>query len=281
MAFRVLVVDDASFVRETIKRHLRALIPDIELLEAPDGRKAMSIVKSKPVQLILSDWEMPEMSGEDFLKWLRSEPDYQSVPFVMVTSRGDRDHVVAAIQSGVSDYLSKPFTPEELQRKVAKQLKRIGYSRPKGAAPAPSSETSASILTGAAKKPVQKPREVRSATGFGKPKAAAPPAKKKGFAGAAVLRFPECQIECDIRELSLQAMQGFMGRPERMPGLFEQAAVDLEDEQGATLARLNAYVHALVAAEARPDSGQIRITVRFVDNDPEKFEVLSKLIAAG
>ncbi|WP_096086588.1 response regulator [Agaribacterium haliotis] len=283
MPFKVLVVDDASFVRDTIKRHLRPLIPDLEVHEAPDGRRACSLVKTKQPQLILSDWEMPEMSGAQFLQWLRSEDAYKNIPFIMVSSRGDREYVVAAIKAGVNDYLSKPFTPDELHKKVIKQLKRLGYRPPKKAQAA-SMQSSADILTGSAvsAKQVIKPRAIKDA-GFGKaaekaPAKAASP-KSSTFSGSAVLRFAKYSLNCEVRELSLQAINGLVERKEIIPALFDQVSVDISDADGNALARVNAYVHAIIAAENRPDAEKLKLTVRFVDNDAEKFEALSKAIA--
>lgn len=292
MGFRVLVVDDASFVRDTVKRNLRPLIPNVEFFEAPDGRKAMSVVKTKNIQLILSDWEMPEMSGEEFLKWLRSEPDYASIPFIMITSRGDRENVVQAVTAGVSDYMTKPFTPEELHRKVAKQLKRLGYKPPKsGAAPAASSASSLDVLTGAKKSSALKPTEIRDASAFmggkpagGKPSKAAKPAQassKNNFKGQAFVRFAGGTAECEVREVSLQALTGTIARTEAVPILFDQAAVDLIDSNGNALARVNGYFHGIFAAENHPDASNVRVSIRFVDKDPEKFEALSKAIAGA
>lgn len=288
MAFRVLVADDASFIRDTIKRNLRPLIPDAEVFEAVDGRKAVSIVKTKKIDLILSDWEMPELSGEEFVRWLRSESQFASIPFVMVTSRGDRDHVIAAINAGVSDYLSKPFTPEELHKKVAKQLKRLGYKSGAQAAAGSSSGgfSSLDVLTGGKKSAPAKSKEVKSAGGaFAKataPKTSAVAAQSQGnFQGSANLRFANGAAQCSIRDLSLQGVSGFIQRGETLPTIFDQAAVDLEDAKGNALARLNGYVHAIFAAETRPDSQRLKISIRFVDNDPEKFEVLSKAIAGN
>ena len=82
----------------------------------------------------------------------------------------------------------------------------------------------------------------------------------------------------EIKEISLQAMSCTLPRPDLLPNLFEQAAVDLQNGQGEIMARLNAYVHSLVAVTPSPDSTAIRIIVRFVDQDPAKMEVLSKLI---
>ena len=282
MPFRVLVVDDAAFVRDTIKRTLRQFIPDVEIFDAVDGNRAVAIMKYNNMDLIFSDWEMPEMTGEQFLHWVRSQAESRTTPFIMVSSRGDRDHVIAAAQAGVSDYLTKPFSPDELKRKFAKQLKKIGYKAPNKTA-APSGEngySSLDVLTGSKASAIQKPRTVTSAAGFGKPVAPNPTTKANGqFEGRAQLRFPNGTCECVIRELSLQAMSGFMVRPENMPSLFDQAVVDIENDKGEAVARINAYLHSMQAVEPRPDTQKIKFTIRFVDNDSDKFEVLSKMIA--
>lgn len=286
MAFRVLVVDDASFVRETIKRSLRQLIPDAEIIEAADGKKAISALKVNAIDLILSDWEMPELSGEEFLKWVRAQPRFFDTPFLMVTSRGDRDHVVTAVSAGVTDYLTKPFTAEELSRKIGKQLNRIGYVPTRKASSAPEAGgafSSLSVLTGGDAKPSakQKPQTITEAPGFGKPKKAAPQKPKftSNFQGSAQIRLAKSACDCQIRELSLQAMNGVITRSDAVPVVFEQAVVDLENEKGEPLARLNGYVHSVVASDPKPDAESLKVTIRFVDNDPEKFEVLSKAIA--
>ena len=126
MAIRILVVDDATFIRDMVKKHLREKIPGVEVYEAVDGSRALAAMKSQTMDLILSDWEMPNMSGEELLRAVRSSDQGATTPFVMISSRGDRNHVIKAVESGVSDYLTKPFTPEELLRKVFKQLKAVG-----------------------------------------------------------------------------------------------------------------------------------------------------------
>lgn len=278
MALRVLVVDDATFVRDTIKRTLRRMIPDVELLEAIDGRRAMAAIKANSVDIILSDWEMPEMSGEEFLVWVRAHPQHADTPFIMVTSRGDRNHVVQAVQTGVSDYLTKPFTAEELERKIVKQLKRIGYV-PKTGKRMNQMPGFASIdaLTGG--DPERRLQEKAKAVG-GQEKSATPQAVVSGnFRGKAWLRFPHVTCECKVREISLQGMSATLERPETLPTVFDQAVVDLEDEVGNALARLNVYVHSIAAIEPNPEATTVRIGVRFVDDDPQKLDILSRIIA--
>jgi len=280
MSLKVLVVDDASFVRDTIKRTLRQFLHELELHEAADGRRAISILKTQPIDLILSDWEMPEVSGEKLLSWVRSESKNRQLPFIMISSRGERDHIINAINAGVSDYLSKPFTADELQRKVYKQLNKIGYKASKRPQARDTGFASVDVLTGGN-------TEDRSVTTESETSPISPPelakvnSRKKSspFDGRAQLRFASEQCQLAVRELTLQVLQGFMLRPATMPTLFDQVVVDVESKDGKSLARLNAYIHSLQALENKPDTEKLSIVVRFVDNDPAKFEILSKLLA--
>ncbi|MDN3637952.1 response regulator [Simiduia curdlanivorans] len=278
MSARILVVDDASFIRDMVKKNLRTLLPGVTLFDAPDGHRAVSILKKQSVDIILSDWEMPGMSGEELLQWVRATEAHAKTPFVMVTSRGDREFVVKAVQAGVSDYLVKPFTPDELMTKVSKQLKRLGIdatSRPAAGAQG--------VAFGSIEALTGKPAAVsvpaaEALAPKAKPKAAAKaPAKSKK--GMAQLRLAGQQLDCLIRELSLQALNGIIQRTDQLPQLFESAVLDITDLDGNAVARVNGYISSLQAAEARMDTRLIKITIRFVDDDPAKFESLSKYIA--
>lgn len=282
MVLRILVVDDATFIRDTIKRSLRRMIPEVEVFEAIDGRRAIAAMKTNRMDLILSDWEMPEMSGDEFLAWVRSNPHHAETPFIMVTSRGDRNHVVQAVQAGVSDYLTKPFTAEELERKVAKQLVRMGYRpQPGKASNQLTNVASVDALTNS------DPERVLSKQ---KPSASSPESSAKvatkanlvnsHYQGKAWLRLPANSYECEVREISLQGMSCVLERPALVPRVFDQIVVDLEDEKGATLARLNAYIHAVASMEPNPDARSLRVSARFVDDDPRKLDILSRIIAS-
>jgi len=122
----VLVVDDASFIRDLVKKCLRNYFPGIKLEDAVNGKKAQTILMRESFDLVLCDWEMPEMSGLELLTWCREQPHLKAMPFVMVTSRGDKENVVQAIQAGVSGYVSKPFTNEQLLNKVKQALHKVG-----------------------------------------------------------------------------------------------------------------------------------------------------------
>ncbi len=281
MPLKVIVVDDATFVRDMVKRTLRNLVPGVELFEAPDGARAASMIKSKKPDLILSDWEMPNMSGDELLRWVREQPEFVATPFIMITSRGDRNHVMKAVEAGVNDYISKPFTSEELTRKITKQLKRIGHdtghARAKG--DRGTAFGSIDVLTGG-KPPITTTEPAKGQNAGSKPKAPKPPAARStpNFDGKVYLRFPHATWECEMKEVSLQAMCVTLPRPDVIPTVFDQASVDLIDADGQALARLNAYVHSIAAAEAHPDAASIRIITRFIDQDPAKLDVLSKIM---
>jgi DNA-binding response OmpR family regulator len=146
----VLVVDDANFIRDLIKKALRANFPKWKIEEAEDGRKAMAALKTRSIDLVLCDWEMPEMSGLDLLQWMRKSEGHSKTPFVMITSRSDRKHVVYAVQEGVNEYIGKPFNNEQLLTKINKVLQRY-FKNVASAAPggAGGMNDSASVLAGA------------------------------------------------------------------------------------------------------------------------------------
>lgn len=287
MALKILVADDATFIRDMIKKQLRDRIPGVEIFDAADGARALALFRQNDIDLVLSDWEMPLMTGEEFLRNVRASANGDKVPFVMISSRGDRDHIVKAIQSGVSDYLSKPFSAEELLRKVAKQLRVIGkLPTPNAPRAATQGIASASIdvLTGGRAETPAKPASSKSSaallTGSSvlipKPVAVVKTSSK----ATAQLRFSDHRIfDCTIREMSLQLMSCTLERTDKLPMLFEQTVVDIDMGEGKGLARVNAYVHSLTAGENRADANTLKMVIRFVDNDPEKFEVLSKFIA--
>ena len=271
MAIRILVVDDASFIRDMIKKHLRDGIPGAQVYEATDGHRALAALKAQRVDLILSDWEMPNMSGEELLRNLKEQPELAEVPFVMVTSRGDRNHVVKAIEAGAVDYLVKPFTPEELLRKANKQLARIG----KLASPAESHEAaqgvaqhSVSVLTGGRV----------GGTQAGSP--AKPGPKNKKLKGRANLRFANRGVSevCLLREISTEQLIGLVKRTDSLPRVFDQVVIDIESGQAEAPANINGYVHSVQAAEAKPDTQFLRLVIVYVDKDSAKTQALSRFI---
>ncbi len=289
----VLVVDDASFIRDLVKKGLRSYFPGIVTDEAVNGRKAQQILANQTFDLVLCDWEMPEMSGLELLVWFREQPQYAKVPFIMVTSRGDKENVVQAIQAGVSDYIGKPFTNEQLITKVKKALSRTGRlavleaGAPSRMLSTGTANDSLSVLTGG--KPAETaPRAAPSAqpAAFSSPLInQAPPVPAKSAApkgrGQGRLRLPNAEMDCVIKAISLKEAALVVRRTEILPQILDSVVLDLEQGETAEVARLNAYIHSLTAVDASPDSEWLQVNCRFVDKDPQKMDYISRLIARG
>jgi two-component system, chemotaxis family, chemotaxis protein CheY len=122
---RVLVVDDFATMRKIIKNVLKQINID-NTVEAENGKQALQTLKSDSVDLIISDWIMPEMTGIEFLRACKEDPSIKNIPFIMVTAEAQKDSVVEAIKGGVDNYVVKPFTPEKLQLAIDKAKARIG-----------------------------------------------------------------------------------------------------------------------------------------------------------
>ena len=122
MSNRILIVDDSKAMRMIVKRTLKAAgfgAYDVE--EATNGAEALKVITADPPRLVLSDWNMPDMSGYELLTKLREEKI--AVPFAMITTEGTPEMRAKASQAGALFLLQKPFTPEELARAVATVLK--------------------------------------------------------------------------------------------------------------------------------------------------------------
>ncbi|XZE44482.1 response regulator [Pirellulaceae bacterium SH467] len=114
---KVLVADDSGIMRKIIIRSLNA-VGVSEIVEAADGQEAIDAYKNEPVDLILTDWNMPNKSGLDVVTEIRALGS--SVPIIMVTTEAQKSQVIAAIQAGVNDYLTKPFEADDLRAKLDK-----------------------------------------------------------------------------------------------------------------------------------------------------------------
>ncbi|MCO6432501.1 MAG: chemotaxis response regulator CheY [Deltaproteobacteria bacterium] len=113
----ILVVDDFATMRKVVKNCLRNL-GFTNITEAEDGQKALEKMKTGDFQLIVSDWNMPNMMGIDLLRAVRSDPTFAKIPFLMVTAEAQKENVLEAAKAGVSNYIIKPFTPEQMQSKL-------------------------------------------------------------------------------------------------------------------------------------------------------------------
>ena len=119
---RVLVVDDFSTMRRIVKNTLRQ-IGFTQIEEAEDGQKAFDRLMSEKFDFVVSDWNMPNMTGIDLLRKVRAEGSLKHLPFLMVTAEAKQENVVEAIKAGVSNYIVKPFTVATLQEKISKIFK--------------------------------------------------------------------------------------------------------------------------------------------------------------
>lgn len=119
---KVLVVDDFATMRRIVKGALKQL-GFKNIAEAEDGVTALQELKREAYGLVLSDWNMPNMTGLDLLKAVRSEETLKHLPFIMITAEGQKENVLQAVQAGVSNYIVKPFTPETLNEKLKTVLK--------------------------------------------------------------------------------------------------------------------------------------------------------------
>lgn len=118
---KVLVVDDFATMRRIVKNILREL--DFkDIVEAENGAAAVKILESQDIDLIVSDWNMPKMTGLDLLKWVRANEKTKNLPFLMVTAEAQKENVVEAVKAKVSNYIVKPFTAAVMAEKLAKIL---------------------------------------------------------------------------------------------------------------------------------------------------------------
>jgi two-component system, chemotaxis family, chemotaxis protein CheY len=115
----ILIVDDFATMRRIIKGILKQLGFN-NLIEAEDGEAALSTLRKEKVGLIVSDWNMPNMTGLELLKAVRADKSLKDIPFLMVTAEGQKENVIQAVQAGVSNYIVKPFTPETFNAKLQK-----------------------------------------------------------------------------------------------------------------------------------------------------------------
>ncbi|MBI3987657.1 MAG: response regulator [Lentisphaerae bacterium] len=118
---RVLVVDDSRIMRRVIVNILKSV--GIEtILEADHGLEALRRLEEGPVDLILTDWNMPKMNGGELVRALRQNPRYVRTPIVMVTAEGDQQRIAEAKDAGVNDYLAKPFSAEGMKALIARLM---------------------------------------------------------------------------------------------------------------------------------------------------------------
>jgi two-component system, chemotaxis family, chemotaxis protein CheY len=116
---RALIVDDSSVMRKIVERALRqAGLDPLVVHEAGNGAEGLDVLKKFPVDLILSDINMPAMDGLEFVRQIRDQNLASGVPVVMITTESSEEHVKQAIQAGARGYIRKPFTAEQVKERV-------------------------------------------------------------------------------------------------------------------------------------------------------------------
>ena len=124
---KILIVDDFSTMRRIIKNLLRDLGFN-NTQEADDGNTALPMLQAGDFDFLITDWNMPGMTGIDLLKAVRADPKLASMPVLMVTAEAKKEQIIEAAQAGVNGYIVKPFTAQTLKEKIDKIFERIAAS---------------------------------------------------------------------------------------------------------------------------------------------------------
>jgi len=124
----ILVVDDFSTMRRIVKNVLREL-GFSNLKEAEDGVPALQILKATKIDFVVTDWNLPGMTGLELLKAIRADEKLKTIPVLMVTAEAKREQIIEAAQCGVNGYVVKPFTAQTLKVKMEKVFERINASK--------------------------------------------------------------------------------------------------------------------------------------------------------
>nr|WP_063573199.1 chemotaxis response regulator CheY [Luteibacter rhizovicinus] len=123
---KILVVDDFSTMRRIVRNLLVELgFTNTLIQEAEDGNAALVMLRAQPFDLVVTDWNMPNMTGIELLRAIRADAALKSMPVLMVTAENNRDQIIAAAQSGVNGYVVKPFTAVTLKEKLDKIFERL------------------------------------------------------------------------------------------------------------------------------------------------------------
>ncbi len=126
MALKFLVVDDSVTMRRIVLNSLKTIGHD-NFVEATDGRDALTKLNSDDsINFVITDWNMPEVSGLELVKTIRTNDKYGSIPILMVTTRGLKEDIIEALEAKVNNYIVKPFTPQILREKIEQIVASIG-----------------------------------------------------------------------------------------------------------------------------------------------------------
>jgi len=289
----ILIVDDASFIRDLVKRFLRQHLSNVSVEESINGKRAQALLKKRKFDLILCDWEMPELSGIEVLTWLREfevEQNKRKTPFIMVTSRGDKKNVVEAVQSGVTDYIGKPFTAKQLITKVSKALGRKADSAKKAAEKTLLKDSTKHLLD--ANQDCSSPEKISKSSCNENTTLLTDNSVSSQLVDAHQLKKSQSkttktmtQINIRtatqesivvVRDINLQQVLVEVNAIQIKPQILEQVVIDIKVED--KVARINTYVH-LVQVIGNAQSDQLLVKLNYVDDDEDKILMLTKYIA--
>jgi len=121
---RFLVVDDFSTMRRIVRNLLKEL-GSVTVEEAEDGAAALQRLRAERFDFVISDWNMPNVTGLELLKAIRADSSLQSIPVLMITAEARKENIIDAAQAGASGYIVKPFTAATLDEKLAKIFKNL------------------------------------------------------------------------------------------------------------------------------------------------------------
>jgi len=125
MALKFLVVDDSATMRRIVLNSLKQIGHE-SFVEASDGRDALNKLSADDsINFIITDWNMPEVSGLDLVKTVRANPKTANIPILMVTTRGMKEDIVEALNAKVNNYVVKPFTPQVLREKIEQIISSV------------------------------------------------------------------------------------------------------------------------------------------------------------
>lgn len=125
--FKFLIVDDFSTMRRIVRNLLKEL-GYVHAEEAEDGAIALNKLKQEQFDFVVTDWNMPNMTGIDLLKAIRQDPNLKQLPVLLITAEARKENIIEAAQAGASGYIVKPFSAEVLNEKVDKIFSRIGVN---------------------------------------------------------------------------------------------------------------------------------------------------------
>ena len=121
---RFLIVDDSPTTRRLIITTLRSLDYN-DFLEGEDGVEALKLLRSNDIDIVITDWNMPNMNGLELTKIIHSDEALKDTPIILISTRAEKNDIITAVQNKITNYIAKPFTPETLKKKLEPIIQQI------------------------------------------------------------------------------------------------------------------------------------------------------------